>query len=152
MNSLRFEPECDSINPMGIKRLFPVILFSVLFLVTGCRLVIGTSDALEIVVKGNQFTLAWDPGGPVIPNNPGRVAAYNVYYRDHGSYYWRYLATIEDPNNPECLITDKDIDYGVYDFAVSAVGADGGVSAFHSSLDRTADPICGWYINWIGTK
>ncbi len=115
-------------------------------------MVVGTGSALEIVVKGDHFTLAWDQGKPEIPNDPGRIVAYNVYYRNHGSYNWYFLKKTEFSNNTECLITDKDMSYGIYDFAVSSISEQGNMSALHSSLDRTADPFCGWYINWIGTK
>lgn len=91
-------------------------------------------------------------GGSEIPNDPGRVVQYKVYYRVHGSYNWQFLMEVENSGSPECLVTSKDMDYGRYDFAVSAITEQQGVSALHSSLDRTADPFSGWYINWIGSK
>ena len=109
-------------------------------------------EALEIVVKGSSFTLAWDPGGPDIPNNPNSAVQYKVFYRNHGSYYWRLLMEIESSGNPECFINSDIMDYGMYDFAVSAVSEQGSESALHSSLDSTANPFTGWYINWIGSK
>lgn len=123
-----------------------------LFVFSGCNLAIDTNRPIEIVVKGDHFTLAWDAGGSEIPNDPGRVVQYKVYYRVHGSYNWQFLMEVENSGSPECLVTSKDMDYGRYDFAVSAITEQQGVSALHSSLDRTADPFSGWYINWIGSK
>ena len=136
------------------KYIIKVLLIFCMIPFFGCKLVIGTGtdESLEIVVKGESFTLAWDPGGPEIPNDPNYVVQYNVYYRNHGSYYWRFLMETESSGNPECLITDKEIDYGRYDFAVSAVNEQGETSALHSSLDSSANPFSGWYINWIGSK
>ena len=59
---------------------------------------------------------------------------------------------IENSGSSECIINDEIMDYGVYDFAVSAVSEQGNESAFHSSLDSTANPFTGWYINWIGSN
>jgi len=130
-----------------------LIIFSIIIF-TSCKMVIGTSidESLEIVVKGNSFSFAWDPGVPEIPNDPNFVVRYNVYYRVHGSYFWRFLTDIKSTGSPECLITDELMDYGRYDFAVSAVNEQGETSTLHSSLDSTANPFCGWYINWIGSK
>lgn len=137
------------------KKYFTIFLSILIFSVfSGCKLglIAKTSESLEIVVKGESFTLAWDPGGPEIPNDPNFVVRYNIYYRNHGSYYWRFLMKIESSGNPECLITDKEIDYGRYDFAVSAINEQGETSALHSSLDSSANPFSGWYINWLGSK
>ena len=134
------------------KYLILVLLVFSLTAFSSCKMVMGTDESLEIVVKGSSFTLAWDPGGPEIPNDPNFVVRYNVYYRVHGSYYWRFLMETESSGNPDCLITDNEMDYGRYDFAVSAVNEQGGTSSLHSSLDGTANPFCGWYINWIGSK
>ena len=111
-----------------------------------------TDEALEIVVKGSSFTLAWDSGGPEIPNDPNRAVKYKVYYRVHGSYYWRLLMEIESTGSLECVIKNEYMDYGRYDFAVSAISEQGNESSFHSSLDKTANPFTGWYINWIGSN
>lgn len=134
------------------KYLILVLLVFSLTAFSSCKMVMGTDESLEIVIKGSSFTLAWDPGGPEIPNDPNRAVRYNVYYRVHGSSSWYLLIKIESSGSPECLITNEYIDYGRYDFAVSAVSEQGSESAFHSSLDRTANPFCGWYINWIGSK
>lgn len=139
---------------MRVKYLIIVLLIFSTAAFLGCKLVIGTGtdESLEIVVKGESFTLAWDPGGSKIPNDPNSVVHYTVHYRNHGSVYWHFLMEIESSGSPECLITDELIDFGRYDFAVKAVGELGGVSTLHSSLDSTANPFCGWYINWVGSK
>lgn len=145
---------CAILRSMRGKYLILVLIIVSIAAFPGCKLVIGTGtdQSLEIVVKGESFTLAWDPGGPEIPNDPNAVIQYNVYYRAHGSYYWRLLMEVVSSGNPECVITSEAMDYGRYDFAVSAVSKQGSESALHSSLDRTANPFTGWYINWIGSK
>ena len=139
-----------------MRQKYIIIIFFIFGIIPffGCKLVLAarTDEALEIIVKGSSFTLAWDSGGPEIPNNPNRAVDYKVYYRAHGSYYWRFLMEVESTGSLECVITDKYIDYGRYDFAVSAVSEQGNESTFHSSLDRTANPFTGWYINWIGSN
>ena len=151
---LIFLIRCAILSSMRGKYIITVLLIFCVIPFFGCKLLIGdsTNESLEIVVKGDSFTLAWDPGGPEIPNDPNRAVQYKVYYRVHGSYYWRFLMETESSGSPECVITDEEIDYGRYDFAVSAVNEQGSESAFHSSLDRTANPLTGWHINWIGSK
>ncbi len=142
------------ITVMKKKYLTIFLLISIIALHSGCKLNWNakTNESMEIIVKGSSFTLAWDSGGPDIPNNPNSAVQYKVYYRNHGSYYWRLLMEIENSGSSECIINDEIMDYGVYDFAVSAVSEQGNESAFHSSLDSTANPFTGWYINWIGSN
>lgn len=141
-----------------IKKIFGIILIllcAVSFY--GCKMIAGSDtiskdNSLEIIVKGKSFTLAWDSGGPEIPNDPNKTVQYNIYYRAHGLLYWNFLTTVKSKRNPDCQITNKILDYGRYDFAVKAVNGKGEESAFHSSLDATANPFTGWYVNWIGSN
>lgn len=143
---------CDILTFMRRKYIIFVLLTLVLSSFFGCRLAMSTDEPLEIVVKGNSFVLAWDPGRPDIPNDPNGAVRYKVYYRAHGSTDWRFLMEIESSTNPECRITEEDMNYGKYDLAVRAVNIQEQISELHSSLDSAANPFSGWYINWIGTK
>lgn len=110
------------------------------------------SDSLEIVVKGESFTLSWDDDSNRISNNENKSVKYKLYYKTHGSSSWQPLDEIESGTQLEYTVVSEKLDYGIYDLGVSSVNSDGKESSIHSSLDMSADPFCGWYINWIGTK
>ena len=80
---------------MRQKYIITILFIFCIFPFFGCKLLLGsgirTEEALEIVVKGENFTLVWDPGSPEIPNNPNRVVGYNVFYRIHKSSKWIFL-------------------------------------------------------------
>ncbi|NOY09120.1 MAG: fibronectin type III domain-containing protein [Spirochaetes bacterium] len=152
MSDMKFATACTMFYTMVSKYLRLLILLSAVAFFSGCKLPISTGGPMEIVVKGEQFTLAWDAGGPEIPDDPGRAVEYDVYYRAHGSVIWRLVANVKNKGKLEYVVSNKNIAYGRYDFAVSAVNKQGKESRLHSSLDRTAKPFCGWYINWIGSK
>ena len=107
---------------------------------------------LQVFVKGESFSLLWDDDANLIPNNPGKAVSYNIFYRVHGDLDWQLLSKIDADSRPGINISNEDLSYGVYDFGVSSVGVSGEESDIHSSLDNTADPFCGWYINWIGSN
>ena len=77
----------------------------------------------------DSITLEWD----------GESRIYNVYYKIHLSNDWVFIAQVEDNS----IIVNK-IGTGKFDFGVS----NGDSQEIHSSLDNTAIPENGWYINW----
>jgi hypothetical protein len=99
------------------------------------------SNAVAIPVAGTSFTLAWDAA-------TGDVDEYEVFFRDHGSDEWVLLGTADAVADPTFDVTDSILAYGNYDFAVRAVLIDGNTTEYHTSLDSTADPNDGWYIEW----
>ena len=134
------------------KSLF--IIFSIIFFLqlSSCKLSLLKADYYEIVVKGASFTICWDDNSNRISRNLNDAVQYKIYYRIHGSSGWEVLEAIEASINREFTIDNSKLDYGIYDLGVSSINQYGKESAIHSSLDRSADPFCGWYINWIGSK
>jgi len=133
-----------------ITRTLILLLFSTQFI--SCDMVMATSEYLEIVVKGDSFTISWDDDSMKISSKLIRAEKYKIYYRIHGTSEWNFLGeTLADPT-PEFLIKSSELDFGKYDLGVCSVNNQGRESVIHSSLDQTADPFCGWYVNWIGTK
>ena len=117
---------------------------------TGCFLILATAhgDCVEIVHKTPKLTLAWDPPLSDIPNRPTEVASYQIYCREHGTPYWRFLGEIPATLHPEYIVQHSLLGDGLFDFAVRSIAKDGRASALHSSLDNNADPISGWYVLW----
>ena len=100
----------------------------------------GTTTSDEpraIQVAGPSFTLAWDDEG-------AQVDSYNVYLRPYGTAEWQLLAgNVVDPS---VEVTENDLGYGSYEFAVASIA--GGVeSELHHSFDQSADPEP-WYLEW----
>lgn len=127
--------------------------FCLLLIITdSCSLFEATYDPMEIILKGESFSLSWNDESRRIPNNPRQAVSYRVYYRIHGTIYWRLIKEIEANGEPRITVTSEDLDHGVYDLGVSTIDVYGKESVIHSSLDNTADPFCGWYINWIGSE
>jgi hypothetical protein len=96
-----------------------------------------------------DFTIAWDPpeddsGNPVTPDS------YNVYYRAHDTVPWTLLDTLTG-STTEYLVSTTVLDYGCYEFAVTSVDSGGSESDKHTSMDDTADPATGWYVDWKQT-
>jgi hypothetical protein len=136
----------------GMSKKIIVGFFLSLFLFS-CSIFQSTNAPMEISVKGDHFSLAWDDASWSISNNLGKPAAYRVYYRNHGGSSWKILHEISaSAETTELTVTKGDLIYGLYDFGVSALDASGVESKIHSSMDTTADPVCGWYIDWIGSK
>lgn len=99
----------------------------------------------KLEINEDSFTIAWDMDtGESVPDS------YHLYFRHRGEESWTFLSTVEDGTVSEFTVTSNDLSYGTYEFAVTSVV--GGVeSAMHTSLDDTADPVSGWYIEWMGT-
>ncbi|MCK4517057.1 MAG: fibronectin type III domain-containing protein [Spirochaetaceae bacterium] len=99
------------------------------------------SQPQVIVIAADHFTLFWD-------TPPDAASEYRVYHRIHGGSEWQLLTS--GLASPEATVTQTDLEFGMYEFAVSSVSMDGVESDLHSSLDETADPGTGWYLDWIG--
>jgi hypothetical protein len=89
-----------------------------------------------IAVNKDSFLLRWDYSG--------EYDAFQVYYRSHSSNIWFKL---KETNTKQLVINNSLLNYGVYDFAVSAI-LNGEESELHSSLEKTAIPSTGWYVRW----
>ena len=128
--------------------LFPVLLASLFSILSGCT---AESRIMPQMIKitSAQVTIAWD--NPVINlrNGPFSITHYNIYYKEHHNWTWIYLDSIEYSETPEYTLYHEVIGNGMYDIAVSAVYSNSTESAYHSNLDQTATPFCGWYIYWI---
>jgi hypothetical protein len=98
-------------------------------------------QAQIIPISGDHFTLYWD-------ESPEPVSEYRLYQRHHGGTEWTLLGT--GLVLPQATITQTDLDFGRYEFAVSSVDMDGVESELHTSLDATADPGTGWCLDWTG--
>ncbi len=99
------------------------------------------SDEKMITTSADPIVLQWDP-----PTTP--VANYGVYFRIHGSTEWTKLAEVPADPQPSYSVSKATLGVGEFDFAVDAIDAAGDQSALHTSLDATADPTTGWYIQW----
>ena len=97
---------------------------------------------LAIEVTADQFSLHWEA-------SLDPVNEYRLYRRVHGESEWVLL--VIGLNSPQATITQAELAFGQYDFAVSYVSVSGAESDLHSSLDDTADPHTGWYLDWTGT-
>jgi hypothetical protein len=101
----------------------------------------AASKAVLVKSDAEQFTLSWDPSS-------GDVAGYKVYFRIHGSTEWVLLGNVPAGSEPEMVVLHSTLGDGEYDFAVAAVDSSGHASSLASSLDTTADPSTGWYLQW----
>ena len=102
------------------------------------------SDPKAIPVTAPQVTLQWDPPAGSTP------ASYIVSFRIHGTTSWTTLATIPAATQPSYVVPYSAVGAGSFDFGVVAVSSSGSDSPEHTSLDATADPTPGWYLNWWG--
>jgi hypothetical protein len=94
----------------------------------------------RIAVKGDSFTLAWDPPAE------GNVTEYKLYFRLHGDEKWIKLDKV-DGTSTQYTVTYPELDYGEYDFAVTSLYSDS-ESEYHTSLEQTAKPETGWFLDW----
>lgn len=98
----------------------------------------------RIQISGAGFRLAWDAGEPD-PADP--VTHYKVYYRENGTYLWSYLGSTDGTVERFDVSTGM-LEYGTYDFAVTAISASGGESKPLTSLCDEAEPQTGWFVEW----
>ena len=95
----------------------------------------------RIVITDTEFTIAWD-------TDSATDEEYRIYARARGTYEWSFIEEIEAAPSPEFEINTSKLAYGSWEFAVSAV--EGGLeSDLHTSMDDNADPVSGWYVDWI---
>jgi hypothetical protein len=129
-----------------------VIILSiiVIFLFISCDGILNSSDPKIVVIKSDHFDLAWDAPSSDIEHTVFEVKTYRIYYRIHGRGGWTLMDEIDAVNKPKYTISYENLEYGVYDFAVSAVNSKGIESDLNESTDYSAQPRCGWFINWLG--
>ena len=99
-------------------------------------------QATRYEIGGDSFTFEWDP-----PADAPSLTGYNVYSRQRGSASWVYLAQA-GAATPSIQVTTAILAHGLYEFAVQSVYSGGGVSELHTSLDTSAAPATGWYVDW----
>jgi hypothetical protein len=130
------------------------IIFSLTVSTPGCNLLklIALGESMQILHKSMELTLAWDPPLTDIPNRPTEVAAYQIYFREHGASYWRFLGEVTASRHPEYSVDYDLVGDGEYDFAVRAISVEGRASPLHTSLDSNADPASGWHVLWVGSQ
>lgn len=97
----------------------------------------------RIPVTG-PFTVAWD-SAPSESGDP--VAFYRVHVHRRETFAWVHLGDTDGPAT-SFEVTAQMLEPGGYDFAVTAVTESGLESDHHTSLDDTADPATGWYVDW----
>jgi hypothetical protein len=121
---------------------------------SGCNWLkrITFGESIEILYKSYELTLAWDPPLRDIPHMPTEVAAYQIYFREHGSSDWSFLGEVPASRHPEYTIDHEQIGSGLFDFAVRAISVEGKASPLHTSLDSNADPVSGWHVLWVGSQ
>ena len=132
-----------------MKRLAYVLLVLVLLLPTaGCKLPLvswredeAAGEPDQYVVTKAEITLAWDP-------SPSEVVSYRLYYRNHGTEEWIFIAEVPSSDAPEYTIAHASFGNGDFDFGVIAINVGAAESAIHSSLDSSAYPLNGWYLHW----
>jgi hypothetical protein len=129
-----------------------IVLLLGFMLIVSCSLFPFRNEPTEILIKGEKLTLAWGPPEYVGSYAGSELAYYKVYYRTRGAEDWIKLKDIHTAENLSLTVTNEDLDYGYYEFAVSAVDYDDNESPLHASTDTSADPITGWYVNWIGSR
>jgi hypothetical protein len=93
----------------------------------------------KVAVSGASFTLAWD-------DDPLGTSTYSVYSRPHGGSLWTPVK--KGLTSPSLAITSALLSYGSYEFAVSRVSIDSVESTLLTSLDASAIPSTGWYMEW----
>jgi len=97
----------------------------------------------RIPVSADSFTISWDY------DSVTEVDEYRIYYREHNSFIWTFLGSTVSGSVLEFTIDQNILAFGAYDLAVSSVA--GAVeSELHSSMDDSAVPATGWYIDWAG--
>jgi hypothetical protein len=100
------------------------------------------ASALSSVTRsGSSFTLVWDPAA-------GSIGQYHVYYRAKGAGNWAFLDSVAASDQPTYTITSLLFPPGTYEFGVTSVDPWGNESPLHTSLDESADPASGWFLEW----
>lgn len=93
-----------------------------------------------IPLTGSDFTISWN-------SDSADADDFRLYYREHGTYNWIFLGSTGSGSILDFTVDQTMLAYGTYDFAVSSI-REGAESELHTSMDDTAVPATGWYIDW----
>ena len=96
----------------------------------------------RLEITEDTFSIVWDPD----PQS-GIPDSYRMYFRSRGDEPWSLLSEVAPDIEPTFTITQDNFSFGIYEFAVSAVAA-GVESDLHTSMDDTASPGTGWFVDW----
>lgn len=128
-----------------------IFIVTVIVALSSCKLIAGMDinfGPTEIIVNQQFFSLQWDFSGRDLSDNQTDISSFRLHYRDHGTFKWFYLSEIPASNEKWFFISEDQLDYGIYDFAVSYINKEGIESELHTSLEASAKPMSGWYVNW----
>jgi hypothetical protein len=132
----------------SIKYIFILAALASLSLLAACQLpdfgafLKEPAPKLEaITTNAEEITLEWD--API-----ATAVSYDVYVRTHAGSVWQVLGSVGAMPQPEYTVLHSALGNGEYDFAIIAVNDEGDRSAYHTSLDSTAQPNTGWYLAW----
>jgi len=126
-----------------------LLFLFVLTFSSSCRALFGTeAGPMEVFISGDYFMIAWDHRSAEYVYEEENTSYFKVYYREHGTLKWKFLSDYPHEEEPQFLISRNLLNFGVYDFGVSYVNKKGFESPMHSSLEVTASPVVGWYVNW----
>lgn len=142
--------DCDIITNMRKKYLTIFLLIAIVTL-SSCKLIASMNinfGPTEIIVNQQFFSLQWDSSCNDLTDNQADTSTFRLHYRNHGTFKWYYLSDIPASKEGWFFISEEQLDYGVYDFAVSYINKEGIESELHTSLDASAKPMSGWYVNW----
>ncbi len=124
------------------------VLASIYAALTACSLP-PDSGAFPITVHSTYITLRWDPPAVRFTTPSLQVSKYRIYFRTHGIGSWQFIKEVPATGSPYLKLDHADFGNNSFDFAVSAVNESNIESTVHTSLDPTAYPYGGWFINWI---
>ncbi len=97
----------------------------------------------RIEITEETFTILWD-----LDPQSGIPDTYRMYFRNRGEEPWSLLSEVVPDIEPAFTITQDNLSFGIYEFAVSVIV--GGVeSDLHTSMDDTASPGTGWFVDWL---
>ena len=128
-----------------------IFVIIVIFTLSSCKFIAGLDinfGPTELIVNQQFFSLQWDFSGTDLSDDQADTSTFRLYYRDHGTFKWYYLSEIPTSDEGWFFISEEQLDYGVYDFAVSYINKEGIESELHTSLEPSAKPMSGWYVNW----
>ena len=97
----------------------------------------------RIEITEDTFTILWDPD----PES-GIPDLYRMYFRNRGDETWSLLSEVNPDIEPAFTVSRDNLSFGIYEFAVSAVAV-GVESDLHTSMDDTANPGTGWFVDWF---
>lgn len=107
--------------------------------------VVPPAGGVQVVTSAAaSIRLAWDPPASAI-------TGYRVYYRVHETGAWMPLGDVAAVAGPEYVVDYPGLGNGDFDFAVTARNGTA-ESGMHTSLDGTAMPAEGWYLQWRRTE